>query len=359
MPSIVGDHWYGEARRHPAQPPPTRRARQPRFDSPALAAAAQLTRIVRRRPVCRVQAQARLATRTRGAVVPDPRGRTISMRYPQVTDRMKEAPIKALRAIFAGFGQVLLVADRARSRALEQDTAQDAEHQPPADQPVPAAAAQRPESKQPESKQPESKQPESKWRSLDETGNVRLLSDPDLADAGLAAAETTGSAGTAGSVAEAAPAEPDAAPAETDTAPPGAADALAETAAAAPETAAAAPEPDAEVSDSGIAAPEPHVVIPEAAGGPGRRPPGLLRPPSGRASNWPGPSGRLPGRTLPGPPPRQPVPRLPLPRRLDCRCATTTSSLSPRYAPGCAISTHPSFAFWWSMSGRTRPGMRS
>src|ERR1039458_5803803 len=113
MPSIVGDHWYGEARRHPAQPPPTRRARQPRFDSPALAAAAQLTRIVRRRPVCRVQAQARLATRTRGAVVPDPRGRTISMRYPQVTDRMKEAPIKALRAIFAGFRQVLLVADPA------------------------------------------------------------------------------------------------------------------------------------------------------------------------------------------------------------------------------------------------------
>src|ERR1019366_6223231 len=113
----------------------------------------------------------------------------------------KEAPIKALRAIFAGFGQVLLVADRARSRALEQDTAQDAEHQPPADQPVPAAAAQRPESKQ-----PESKQPESKWRSLDETGNVRLLSDPDLADAGLAAAGTTGSAGAAGSGAEGAPA---------------------------------------------------------------------------------------------------------------------------------------------------------
>ena len=206
------------------------------------------------------------------------------MRYPQVTDRMKEAPIKALRAIFAGFGQVLLVADRARSRALEQDTAQDAEHQPPADQPVPAAAAQRPESKQPESKQPESKQPESKWRSLDETGNVRLLSDPDLADAGLAAAETTGSAGAAGSVAEAAPAEPDAAPAETDAAPPEADDALAETAAAAPETAAAAPEPDAEVSDSGIAAPEPHVVIAEAAAaavGPGQELAGAFGAPAG------------------------------------------------------------------------------
>src|ERR1035441_10033941 len=279
MPSIVGDHWYGEARRHPAQPPPTRRARQPRFDSPAPAAAAPPTRIVRRRPVCRVQAQARLATRTRGAVVPDPRGRTISMRYPQVTDRMKEAPIKALRAIFAGFGQVLLVADRARRRSLDEDTAQDGEHQPPADQPVPAAAAQRPESKQ-----PESKQPESKWRSLDETGNVRLLSDPDLADAGLAAAETTGSAGAAGSGAEAAPAEPDAAPAETDAAPPEADDALAETAAAAPETAAAATEPDAEGSDSGIAAPEPHVVIAEAAAaavGPGQELAGALGAPAG------------------------------------------------------------------------------
>src|ERR1035441_10479412 len=274
MPSIVGDHWYGEARRHPAQPPPTRRARQPRFDSPAPAAAAPPTRIVRRRPVCRVQAQARLATRTRGAVVPDPRGRTISMRYPQVTDRMKEAPIKALRAIFAGFGQVLLVADRARSRALEQDTAQDAEHQPPADQPVPARARER----------LERKQPESKWRSLDETGNVRLLSDPDLADAGLAAAETTGSAGAAGPGGGPAPAEPDAAPAETDTAPPGADDALAETAAAAPETAAAATEPDAEGSDSGIAAPEPHVVIAEAAAaavGPGQELAGALGAPAG------------------------------------------------------------------------------
>ena len=34
------------------------------------------------------------------------------MRVPQVTERMKEAPAHALRAVFAGIGQVLLVADR-------------------------------------------------------------------------------------------------------------------------------------------------------------------------------------------------------------------------------------------------------
>ncbi len=38
------------------------------------------------------------------------------MRVPQVTERMKEAPAHALRAVFAGIGQVLLVADRIRNR---------------------------------------------------------------------------------------------------------------------------------------------------------------------------------------------------------------------------------------------------
>jgi hypothetical protein len=38
------------------------------------------------------------------------------MRVPQVTDRLKEAPAQALRAVFSGVGQVLLVADRLRHR---------------------------------------------------------------------------------------------------------------------------------------------------------------------------------------------------------------------------------------------------
>src|ERR1035441_10216532 len=43
------------------------------------------------------------------------------MRFPQVTDRVKEAPAHALRAMFAGIGQVLLVADRMRSRPAGPD----------------------------------------------------------------------------------------------------------------------------------------------------------------------------------------------------------------------------------------------
>jgi hypothetical protein len=42
------------------------------------------------------------------------------MRVPQVSERVKEAPAHALRAVFAGIGQVLLVADRMRNRP--QDT---------------------------------------------------------------------------------------------------------------------------------------------------------------------------------------------------------------------------------------------
>jgi len=43
------------------------------------------------------------------------------MRVPQVTERMKEAPAHALRAVFAGIGQVLLVADRIKNRATDGD----------------------------------------------------------------------------------------------------------------------------------------------------------------------------------------------------------------------------------------------
>ena len=42
------------------------------------------------------------------------------MPLPQVNDRIKEVPAQALRAVFAGIGQVLLVADKIRNRAVEQ-----------------------------------------------------------------------------------------------------------------------------------------------------------------------------------------------------------------------------------------------
>ena len=46
------------------------------------------------------------------------------MRVPQVTERMKEAPAHALRAVFAGIGQILLVADRLKNRPGGDDGGQ-------------------------------------------------------------------------------------------------------------------------------------------------------------------------------------------------------------------------------------------
>jgi hypothetical protein len=42
------------------------------------------------------------------------------MPIPQVNDRIKEAPVVVLRAVFAGIGQLLLTADKVRTRAAEQ-----------------------------------------------------------------------------------------------------------------------------------------------------------------------------------------------------------------------------------------------
>src|SRR5260221_7216962 len=89
----------------------------------------------------------------------------IIMRIPQqVTERVKEAPAQALRAVFSGIGQVLLVADRIKSRATEPTRAQP-------------EGARRPG--QPGQSAPAAPKHEARWRSLDETGNVRLLSEDD------------------------------------------------------------------------------------------------------------------------------------------------------------------------------------
>jgi hypothetical protein len=63
------------------------------------------------------------------------------MRFPQITDRMKEAPTHVLRAVFAGIGQALLVADKIKSQVQEQARAQRAGPEPTktaAARPVPA-----------------------------------------------------------------------------------------------------------------------------------------------------------------------------------------------------------------------------
>lgn len=88
------------------------------------------------------------------------------MRIPQqVSDRVKEAPAQALRAVFAGIGQVLLVADRIRSRAAEANRTRYASAERPA-QPAPHQTA--------------TVADQTRWRSLDKTGNVWLLPDDDV-----------------------------------------------------------------------------------------------------------------------------------------------------------------------------------
>ena len=45
------------------------------------------------------------------------------MRVPQVSERIKEAPAQALRGVFAGIGQLLLITDKIRNKASYQDVA--------------------------------------------------------------------------------------------------------------------------------------------------------------------------------------------------------------------------------------------
>jgi hypothetical protein len=71
------------------------------------------------------------------------------MRLPPPSERIKEAPAHALRAVFAGVGQVLLITERVRQRAIEQAHPQmtsapahaPATDVPPAPPPGGAAAA--------------------------------------------------------------------------------------------------------------------------------------------------------------------------------------------------------------------------
>lgn len=150
------------------------------------------------------------------------------MRVPQVSERIKEAPAQALRGVFAGIGQLLLITDKIRNKASHQDvprarapqvpaTVTDAAVTSPADQgaaapakpaPVKPAGA-KPATAKPAGAKPVTPKPATKpatprrtaakaaaaestvspgeaapkpprpqsTRDLDKTGNVRLLSD--------------------------------------------------------------------------------------------------------------------------------------------------------------------------------------
>src|SRR5216684_1456750 len=105
------------------------------------------------------------------------------MPLPQVNERIKEVPAQALRAVFAGIGQVLLVADKIRNRAVEQvsgttaATTTTAATAPPREAP-PTAPAAAPSTAPAE---PQAEPDGARRRSLDETGNVRLISPDDEA----------------------------------------------------------------------------------------------------------------------------------------------------------------------------------
>jgi hypothetical protein len=68
------------------------------------------------------------------------------MSNPQITGRTRPGPTEALRAVFSGIGRILMAGEKSQGEAASR-------------------AAQQP-----------------RWRSLDETGNVRLLTPEDLDD---------------------------------------------------------------------------------------------------------------------------------------------------------------------------------
>ncbi len=100
------------------------------------------------------------------------------------SDKLKSAPVQALRAVFSGVGQLFLAADKIKTQARErtagagqaraarQAASRKARSQPrgPEVNGTSAAAAARARA-------------ESRWRSLDQTGNVRLLTAEEVAEA--------------------------------------------------------------------------------------------------------------------------------------------------------------------------------
>jgi hypothetical protein len=128
------------------------------------------------------------------------------MRVPQVSERLKEVPAQALRGVFAGIGQLLLITDKLRNKApawhevprarmpepAEPTAAAEvraAPDMPAAAEPAPAGAAQQ--------------------RDFDKTGNVRLLGEqpqpPEAAPAQAQPPEAPEAAPTQAQPPEAAP----------------------------------------------------------------------------------------------------------------------------------------------------------
>ena len=125
------------------------------------------------------------------------------MRVPQVNERVKEAPAHALRAIFAGIGQLLSVSDKVRNKPATPETAAPETAAPETATPetaapetaapetrAPETAAPEtvtPETVTPETVTPEAVAPETKSAPAAAGGHVKVLPPEDTAEAPAAA----------------------------------------------------------------------------------------------------------------------------------------------------------------------------
>jgi hypothetical protein len=92
----------------------------------------------------------------------------------QIPDQIKRAPAGALRAVFSGIGRILLAADRTGPAPVRPQPGTGTSRTLPPELPAPQ---QRPEPSRPTA--------ESRWRSLDRTGNVRVLTADEMSSDSL------------------------------------------------------------------------------------------------------------------------------------------------------------------------------
>jgi hypothetical protein len=149
------------------------------------------------------------------------------MSIPQVPEQVRRAPLLALRAVFAGIGRILMSADRtdASSAGAQQAGGADSPGGPGLEQRQLAARReaqgqlaarqQRPARGRQRSRTAVAPEPISRWRSLDQTGNVRLLTADDNQDGDDVPPVAAGSAPAAGTPGPAPAATPGPAPAAT------------------------------------------------------------------------------------------------------------------------------------------------
>ena len=93
------------------------------------------------------------------------------VRLPEAAGQVRNAPVKAIRGFFAGIGQLLLAADRFRAEEAERERADDDEQHDPL-----TTLEHQPASRDGRPAEPR------RFRSLDSTGNVRVLTPAETAE---------------------------------------------------------------------------------------------------------------------------------------------------------------------------------